>query len=334
MSCPYGHYLSYEIGVKQKKPVRPLYFGTDFHRLLELRTDKKALTEAKTEIEDTYYNLPPQWQGELGESYLEDLFTIFDDYCDIYKEAPLPNITEKEFEIPMFEYRGEPYVFKGKIDELYKRKSRSTGEKYLKVGEHKTFTRRPDNNTLVMNTQKSLYAKAVQFLYGKLPKTVIWDYIHSKPAPQPIWLEKSKRFSSAKNQQITPYSWMRACKEHDITDESILSKAEEFRGNVPAFFFRIEQEYDPLMVETVWEGFVFQARLIAKHGHKNKTKNMSRNCSFCGYRDICYAQLTNGDMTHLMERNYTIEPRPDIVNEERRAYDEFFTEYYKEHKEE
>lgn len=330
MSCPYAHYLGYELGVRSAKPQRPLYFGTDFHKLLEVRNDEKALSEAKEAIKDTYYEIPPQWQSELGPDYLEELFCIFSDYCDIYRDAPIPSITEQEFELPMFEFRGEPYLFKGKIDEVYKRKSRATGEKFLKVGEHKTFNRRPDNNTLVMNIQKNLYAKAVNILYGILPKSVIWDYIHSKPAPQPIWLERSKRFSEAKSQQITPYSWLRACKEHSITDKKVLARAEEFRGNVPAFFFRVEQEYDPIMVEETWKGFKFQAHLIAKYGHKNKTKNMTRNCSFCQYRDICYTQLTGGNLDHLMERSYEVKPRHDIVNEERRAVDGYFSQFIKE----
>ena len=330
MSCPYAHYLGYELGVRSAKPQRPLYFGTDFHKLLEVRNDEKALSEAKEAIKDTYYEIPPQWQSELGPDYLEELFSIFSDYCDIYRDAPIPSITEQEFELPMFEFRGEPYLFKGKIDEVYKRKSSATGEKFLKVGEHKTFNRRPDNNTLVMNIQKNLYAKAVHILYGILPKSVIWDYIHSKPAPQPIWLERSKRFSEAKSQQITPYSWLRACKEHSITDKKVLARAEEFRGNVPAFFFRVEQEYDPIMVEETWRGFKFQAHLIAKYGHKNKTKNMTRNCSFCQYRDICYTQLTGGNLDHLMERSYEVKPRPDIVNEERRAVDGYFSQFIKE----
>lgn len=330
MSCPFAHYLGYELGVRSAKPQRPLYFGTDFHKLLEVRNDKKALSEAKEAIKDTYYEIPPQWQSELGPDYLEELFSIFSDYCDIYRDAPIPSITEQEFELPMFEFRGEPYLFKGKIDEVYKRKSRATGEKFLKVGEHKTFNRRPDNNTLVMNIQKNLYAKAVHILYGVLPKSVIWDYIHSKPAPQPIWLERSKRFSEAKSQQITPYSWLRACKEHSIMDKKVLARAEEFRGNVPAFFFRVEQEYDPIMVEETWRGFKFQAHLIAKYGHKNKTKNMTRNCSFCQYRDICYTQLTGGNLDHLMERSYEVKPRPDIVNEERRAVDWYFSQFIKE----
>lgn len=332
MNCPYSHYLSYELGVYTAKPQRPLFFGTDFHRLLENRSDPQKLEAVKDEIRDTYYNVPSQWQTDLGENYLEELFSIFDDYCDVYKDAPKPSVTEQEFNIEIFEHQGEPYIFKGKIDELYKRKDRKTGEKYLKIGEHKTFSRRPDNNTLVMNTQKNLYAKAVQIVYGIFPRAVIWDYINSKPAISPIWLEKSKRFSTAKSNQITPYSWLRACEELKITDPETLAKAEEFRGNIPDYFFRVEQEFDQSMVEEVWAGFMFQARMIAQYGHKNKTKNLGRNCSWCSYRDICYTQLTGGCLDHLMERDYIISPRGDIVTESRRAYDPYFTKYYEEQK--
>lgn len=329
MSCPYAHYLNYELGVRLAKPVKPLYFGSDFHKLLELRGDSKAIKQAKKEIKEAYYDLKPGWQAELGETYVEDLFSIFKDYCRVYREAPIPTITEKDFELPMFEHKGEPYLFKGKIDELYLRKQRSTGKKYIKVGEHKTFSRRPDTNTLVMNVQKNLYAKAAHILYGVLPRSVIWDYIHSTPAMEPIWLEKSKRFSMAKSGQITPFSWLRACKARGITDEETLARAEDFKGNIPAFFFRVEQDFIPQMVESTWEGFMFQAKLIARYGAKNKTKNMTRNCSYCSYRDICYTELTGGNLLYLLQRNYTMKPREDIVSEDRRAYDPFFSEFYK-----
>lgn len=325
MRCPYAHYLGYEIGVKSAKPARPLYFGTDFHKLLELRHNKAELKKAKQEIEDSYYSIPSKWQSDLGENYLSDLFSIFEDYCDIYKEEKPPSITELEFNIPIFTYKGEPYIFKGKIDELYKRKA--AGEKYIKIGEHKTFNRRPNNDTLVLNAQKNLYAKAAQMLYGILPRSVIWDYIHSTPANQPIWLEKTKRFSTGKSQYITPYSWIRACKEHGITDKATLKAAENFRGNVPNFFFRVEQTYEPEAIEAVWEGFLYQAKMIAEHGKENKTKNLGQNCAWCEYRDICYSQLNGGNLDYLMERNYIVESREDIVTEGRRAKDEFFDNY-------
>ena len=216
LRCPYQHWLRYVRRLEKKKPERPLFFGTDFHKLLELRNDPEALREAKAQIKETYYDMPASWQGELGENYLEDLFTIFKDYNKVYKGVRQPQVTEHEFELEVGDCKGEPIVFVGKIDELYLLKH--NGVKSITVGEHKTFSNKPSMDLLVMNTQKCLYAKAVQFLRGILPDKVKWDYIKSSPAAEPIWLEKSHRFSEASSTKITPMSWKRACKSKGILE--------------------------------------------------------------------------------------------------------------------
>lgn len=302
LRCPYQHYLRYFEGLRLRRPVRPLYFGSDFHKLLELRGDKEALKQAKKDITDTYYEIPPQWQGDLGANYTQDLFNIFSDYTKVYKDAPVPQITEEPFEILIGTCKGEPIEFVGVIDELYLRKRH--GQKYIKIGEHKTFSRKPNADTLIMNTQKCIYAKATQITRGILPQAVIWDYISSKPATEPIWLEKSGRFSNAKNASITPYSWRRACKERGITDKEILGEGAQYKGNIPNFFFRREMELIPEMVDTVWEGFEHTCKLIVRDSHKNTTKNFTKDCAYCNYRDICYTECTGGDLSYLIEKNY------------------------------
>lgn len=299
LSCPYSHYLAYEEGWVQKKVPRPLFFGRDFHRLLEYRNKpKEELEQVKQEITDTYYSLSGDVQSDLGEDYPQDLFTIFEDYCDVWKDTPLPTKTEIEFNIPMAKYKGEDIIFKGFIDELYE-----TDEGF-KVGEHKTFTRMPQKDFLVMNAQKSLYAKAVELLFGELPKTILWDYIHSQVASYPIWLDKSQRFSQANNSKITPYSWRRACAEKGITDEEIIKQGDNYSQNISNFFFRTEMDYIPEMVEQVWDGFKYTCKDIVKNGKKNKTKNISQNCSWCNYRDICHAELTGGNVEAIFEHDF------------------------------
>jgi hypothetical protein len=328
LRCPYSHYLGYEIGVKPKKPSRPLYFGSDFHKLLEYRKDPVKIEGIKNEIMEAYYEkLTPQQQTDLGEDYLSTLFNIFDDYREVYKDAPQPSVTEHEFNLDLFTLNGEPYTFKGVIDELYKRKSRTTGEKFLKVGEHKTFSRKPDNNSLVMNTQKNLYAKAAQILFGILPRSVIWDYISSKPAHEPVWLEKSGRLSTARPETVTPYSYLRACRANGITDPVELAKADSFKGNVPTYFFRVEQDYDPVTVEAIWKGFVYQAHLIAEHGKDNKTKNLTRDCSWCQYKDLCYTELAGGNLGYLIDRDFEVKGRNDIQTKERKACEPIFQQF-------
>ena len=299
LGCPYSHYLAYEEGWVQKKTPRPLYFGRDFHRLLEYRVKgMDELDAVKREIRDAYYDASPDVQSDLGENYVEDLFSIFDDYCKVWNDTPLPNETEIEFNIKIATYKGEDVIFKGFIDELYKT------EDGFRVGEHKTFSRMPQKDFLVMNTQKSLYAKAVQKLYGELPKTILWDYVSSKPAEYPVWLEKSGRFSQATSQKITPYSYLRACEEKGITDEEVLKQANNYSQNIPNYFFRTEMDYIPEMVENVWDGFMYTCKDIVKNGKKNKTKNISQNCSWCSFRDICHAELTGGNVEAILEHDF------------------------------
>jgi hypothetical protein len=122
LSCPYKHYLGYVKRLKLKKPVRPLYFGSDFHKLLELRDNKPELKKAMKAIKEQYYEMPANWQNDLGENYVQDIKEIFSDYRKIYKDAPKPHETEHPFEILIGYYKGEPVYFVGIIDELYKYK--------------------------------------------------------------------------------------------------------------------------------------------------------------------------------------------------------------------
>lgn len=329
LSCPYKHYLAYEIGVAVDKPVRPLRFGTDFHKLLELRNRPEELEEAKKAIEDAYYQMPATWQSDLGEDYLQALNEIFMDYCTLYKDTMQPTETEHEFNIEIGKLNGEPVIFKGVIDELYKRKHKD-GQKYIKLGEHKTFNKKPDHNVLVMNTQKNLYAKAVQLLFGFLPETVIWDYIHSTPADEPVWLTKSNRFSNAKSTKITPFSYIRACERHNVIDDETLVKARQYEENIQNFFFRCEMDIIPSMVDQVWWSFKHAARQIVLHGHKNKIRNMTKDCAFCDFRDICYTQLTGGNLENLIQTKYTVTKRDDITVESRIAKEPVFDQFVKE----
>ena len=302
LQCPYSHWLRYVRRLSKKKPERPLYFGTDFHKLLELRNDPAALKKAKVRITDSYYEMPAPWQSDLGENYVEDLFTIFKDYQTVYADVRQPQITEQEFELEVGKYKDEPIIFVGKIDEMYLLKRK--GEKLIKVGEHKTFSNKPNMDVLVMNPQKCLYAKAVQLLRGILPEKVVWDYIKSTPASEPIWLAKSGRFSEAASTKITPMSWARACKSKGITDEEILARGERYAPNISEFFFKVELDIDPRMVDKVWEDYMFVAKQIIRFGEKNTVHHISKDCSWCTYRDICHAEMTGGDPEYIISKDF------------------------------
>ena len=316
LRCPYLHYLRYIEGLESIKPARPLHFGSDFHKLLEVRKDKEQVKIEWRKMRDKFYRMPGSWQSELGENYPFDLKVIFQDYQQMWKGTPLPNVTEKSFELNIGYYRNEDIIFVGVIDELYKYIDQNTGIKSIEIGEHKTFSRPPDMNTLVMNTQKSLYCKAAQMIWGLLPRAVRWDYIKSTPAKSPIWLSKSDRFSTAKSQEITPASWRRACKERGITDPSILEQGDLYKGNENNFFFRVQQDVYPQMVESVFEGFVYTCKDIVRRGPENTTKNLTKDCAWCTYRNICMAEMSGGDRAYVVEKEFTTREQRKELEEE------------------
>lgn len=294
LSCPQAHNYSYVERIKPKGVVRPLTFGGDFHKLLEHRGSEK-LPDVYNEIKDTYRELDGRQQSQLGDEYLEELFEVFEDYTQYWYGAERPVKTEHEFKIHIANYKGIPVYFVGKIDELYKDGS---------IGEHKTFNQRPDLSILTMNQQSMLYAKAAQLEFGKLPPKIRWDYIKSRPAERPMWLEKSGRFSAAKSSKITHLSWLRACDEREIEDEEIRAKAEEYRENIHNFFFRYEVDIIPEMVEVVWNDFLSVVKQILTKSETNKVKNVTRDCSWCKFRPLCYAQFTGADVEYIKKTDY------------------------------
>lgn len=295
--CPQKHAWKYGEGLTPKKVSKPLNFGSDFHKLLECRADVEKLEQAKQDITDRYYELKPQQQEDLGDDYIEGLFQIFDDYQERWKDSALPDKTEHEFHLPMGKYKGEDVVFHGIIDELYQHNG-------IIIGEHKTFTHRPDMSILAMNQQVCLYAKAVEQEFGEIPTKVRWDYIKSTPSKEPIWLEKSQRFSEAANSNITPYSWLRACKRRRVEDKAVLSKAKLYEPNIDNFFFRCEMDIHPEMVEAIYKDFKTTVKDMLVRGFST-TKHVSRNCSSCEYQPLCYGQFTGADLNYIIDKDYT-----------------------------
>lgn len=302
--CPMAHYLRYVKHLKKKGKSKPLYFGTDFHKLLENRTSKKKYLKARKEIEEAYDNLDFNERSMLGDNYLENLFEIFSDYRKVWNGSDKPIVTEQEFKLPLIidKETGEVHNFIGIIDELY--------EGYTVIGEHKTFSMKPSNLTLTMNTQSMLYAKAVKELYGVTPTHIRWDYIKSEPASFPVYL-KGKRLSSAKSQSITPYSWLRACKEYGCEDQKNMALAWE--QNISNFFFRLDVSISDAMVERIWKDFKYTAKDLIKRQEKNKVRNVTRDCSFCDFKDICKTEFTGGNVDYIIDKDFEVSRRNDEI---------------------
>lgn len=312
LRCPYAHYLRYYEGLAEKLKGRPLSFGSDMHKLLQHRNDPKQLKQARKEIGEYFYNLPEAQQAKLGgDDYIVDLQSIFFDYQNLYADHRQPKYTERKFKVKVATYRGEPIIFNGIIDEIYKIKTRRPKTYRVIIGEHKTFSRKPDLSALTMNIQKNLYAKAYYFKTGILPDEVIWDHICSNPAQEPVYLVQSGRFSKAATKKVTPQSFLRACERLEITDPKVLAQADEYKNNISEFFFKTPQDVIPEAVDAIWDDFLYVSRDIVRQGHKNKVRNITRDCGWCEFRSVCNAELSGNDANYIKEQFYTQREREE-----------------------
>lgn len=293
LRCPMQHYLGYVKRLSPIKRVRPLTFGSDFHELLEHRYDKAARKAAYDKICDTFHESSATDQQTLGDNYPEDIKQIFLDYCKNYKNDDPTAWPEKElwFEIDL--PGGNKFV--GKIDELDREPGR--------LGEHKTFSGNiPSHSTMVMNAQSHIYARALKVLYDIDITSCRWDYVKSSPAKAPIWLEKSERFSTAKTQSVTEFSYLRACKARGVEpDPAALA---QYKQNNSNYFYRTLTEINPAAATSIFESTLETAVHIAKHGEKDQRFNITRDCSWCSYQSICYGYCTGADVKHIINTDY------------------------------
>lgn len=296
--CPQAHWYRYVEKLQPKGIVRALQFGTDFHSLLEVRNDDEKVKEALESISDNCKGLSPKNQQELGETYLEDISAIFEDYMQLYGKEELPDATEKPFRIPLGRFKGEAVYFTGFIDGIY-----DTADG-LVIEEHKTFSTKPDPTILTLSQQKCLYIKALEKEYGDPPFGVIWDYVRSTPAKVPAVL-KNGTLSKAKSTTITPMSYRRAVEAQETVDAGAYLHAEAYTENIENFYFRVKQRnLFPDLVNQVWDDFKTVSKDIARNGGQNRQMNMSRDCSWCSFRPICMAFATGQDVKAVKKQQF------------------------------
>lgn len=296
--CPRSHYYGYVRRLKTKEPVKPLQFGTDFHKLMEHRDNPAKVKQILEEIAVT----ADEHRNAFGDDYTNNLTHIWEDYCTHWKGDTRPVETEHWFQLPIGQYKGNKVYFVGVVDEVY------SADEYgaVMLGEHKTFSRAPNKVDLAMSNQPYLYAAAYEMENGVFPQWVQWDHIKSTEASAPPWLEKSKRFSKAKTQSVTEYSYRRACYEHRVEPDP--EELERYRENNSHFFFRTRMELNPQHGAQVMEDFKQTARSIIKCGGKNRAQYCGMNCSWCRYQPICYAEIMGLDPEEIIAQDFLEKP--------------------------
>lgn len=325
-----------------KKPNNKLFFGTLFHRFLEVLYQTKNPHTAIDELRKVYEETDT---SQMEQTELDELLELLGKVCENYvaqwwydKDENWKVIaTELRFEIPLDEH----VTFTGTIDLVYEREGR------IYFADHKTTSsiEKYDKNSN-MDRQISRYWWALQqiqegrgYVYDKHRTKheagVFAPRLHGKPIagfiyniilkdfpvkPEPL---KKGGLSKAKNQKTTYKLYVEALMElHDgyVPEEyaeilDLLQAQETEQGN--RFFRRVEVNRLQPEIDAAIEEFYYTA-VDSKYlkerlelGAKEAAyRNITMDCSWdCQFKEICQASMDGTNVDFLLDSLYTKEEK-------------------------
>jgi hypothetical protein len=298
--CKQQHYFRYVERITSKKVKRPFQFGRIVHSIIEAHANGED--EPVAFVLDNFdlkqlkvFEAEREMYGDI----LNDIRIIMTDYFDYWPDDSFlfsrykGQAAEFRFDLDMGEF-----MVVGVIDTVGKAKSLRW------LGEHKTFTRAPNDDERWRNVQGSVYIHVAQTLgwFGRIDG-IMWNYIHSKPAPDPKMTDGGK-WSLAQKSLTLPAKVREFAERngYDMTPE--LQKLIEVSGaKREDYFRRVFMPVPRMVVDNVWQDFMVTARDIVHEGHR-KEKTIGRHCSWCDYEPLCRAELQGSDVEFVKERQY------------------------------
>jgi len=299
--CHRAYDFKYVQDLRKKRKSRPLQFGTMVHEALERHCNGDDPQEYFEELRQDVkaMKLFAREREEYGD-ILEDCEDIITDYVEYWNGDEDVRYVRKKgrgaehgFEIELF----RDVIWNGKIDNL------AVFNKLRWLGEHKTYTRRPNDDDRWRNLQGATYIRANDILGWQPLDGLLWDYIKSKPPAVPGIL-KDGTLSTRKIDTL-PAKVHRVIDEHDGdpgNTEAILAMAKKNRSQ---YFHRVYAPVNRAVTDMVFEDFEHSVREMVDNHGKCSDMNIDKHCSWCDYEPLCRSLLQGLDFDYVKEREYT-----------------------------
>lgn len=296
-TCPQKHYFSYVERIEPITIQKPLYKGSGLHELLEIRAkhliDNNNITwkdHLHTNLQEKYDMLSDRDKEQIG-NFIQDAEKIMMQYDWVYQDEEIKYLEiEKWIEIPLVKRKNkEDIIFVGKVDAIVEIK----GKQY--IVEHKTFSAQPMSlQDSWINVQTSLYAYALNKYYGYNITGILWDMIKSEPFSEPNILKNGEY--GKQSSKVTLMSF----KENP--GKEVLEQVKENHLN---FLNRFVTPIVPSAITS----FIEESKELSKELDKPadkipKHKRLSKDCSWCAFKDICQTELTGGDVDYIKNMLY------------------------------
>lgn len=143
------------------------------------------------------------------------------------------------------------------------------------------------------------------------PDGVIWDYLRTK-APAKPQLLKNGELSKRKNIDTTYDVYMSTVEE--LLGEESLADYEEFaqtlKGKEDNFYRRIPLPHpSDKLVDSVVEDLLSTIKEIREKGPTAQVRNMTKDCKFCPYYNLCQAEVRGLDSDYIRKTEYYVKEK-------------------------
>lgn len=304
--CRRAYHNRYVEKLRKKRKSRPLQFGTMIHEMLERHFNGDDPLEylRGLEADVNQMKLFQQEREEYGD-IIEDVEDIMIEYLAYWKDSDLRPIrkagrgAEHTFEIELL----PDVIWNGKLDVIG-----VTPNKLRWLVEHKTYSRRPNDDERWRNLQSVSYFRANDILGWAPLDGALWNYVKSKPPAVPGILKDGSL--STKKIDTLPSKIKRVFADHPEAAkkttknqyQATLAMAEKNRAD---YFQRIHTPVNRAVADLVFADFEATVREMVDNHGKSSEMNIDRHCSWCDYEGICRAELQGLDTDYVKEREYT-----------------------------
>lgn len=304
--CKRAYHNKYILKLRKRIKSHALSVGSIVHELIELwslgKSYKKALIAHRKEESKMFESEMPEEGSavDLAEAMVKN-------YTDNYDVEDIV-VVEQHLRVPLID--GIDFI--GYVDGIINQ----DGAQWLK--EIKTCKSFPDENLRMSDIQTVLYRWALPQMGFKIPRGVIWDYLRKKLPVVPELLKKGG-LSQNKKMDTTYELYLEAIHDNDLDSDDYTEMLERLKNKENNFQRRIVLPFSKTMETEVMRDFRETAIEIRDIGHLVKARNLTRDCSWCDYNNLCQAQLKNLDVDYIIKKEFTTKEQRDAQEKRNKA---------------
>ena len=304
--CQKKYDYNWRQNIERRKPATPLIRGTILGQCIDEMVEGKSFEPVLARYEKQYGKLFKDEQEEYGD-LIGECRRIVNNYIDRYKDdglTYLPGKNKEHHEIAVetrFEVDGVRVKFTGHIDKMPRDK-----EGHILVMDHKSHKVIPDEGARYNDLQLITYLWLLPLSGFEPAVGVLWDYLRTKPPTVPEVL-KNGSLTVRKNIDTDYATYLQAIRDNGLDPADYRETLNRLKAEgTDNYFLRVKIPSPPkAMIENMIIDFKDTiAEMINSEKTGRFTRNMSKDCSWCGMYSLCQAELRGLDSSFIRKADY------------------------------